>query len=105
MRFAVAIARRTRESGRADITAGVDEGGDRHLGFSQENAAGGEWLRGHPMSTASPDAARQVWWKPVLLALATTVAVTALSYLLPENYAATGVGLAFLAATYAFALR
>jgi len=51
------------------------------------------------------DAARQGLLKPLVVALGTTVGVTALSYLLPENYAATGVGLAFLAATYFFALR
>jgi len=39
------------------------------------------------------------------VAIATTALVTALSYLLPENYAATGVGLGFLAATYVVALR
>jgi membrane protease YdiL (CAAX protease family) len=35
----------------------------------------------------------------------TTIAVTALSYLLPDSAAATGVGLAFLAATYLVSLR
>ena len=45
------------------------------------------------------------WKKPILVALGTTLLVTVLSYLLPENYAATGVGLGFLAATYAVALR
>jgi membrane protease YdiL (CAAX protease family) len=43
--------------------------------------------------------------KPLLVAVATTLAVTALSYLLPESYAATGVGLGFLVATYVVALR
>ncbi len=42
---------------------------------------------------------------PLGVALLTTAVVTALSYLLPEKYAATGVGLGFLAATYAVALR
>lgn len=42
---------------------------------------------------------------PLLAALLTTLAVTALSYSLPDNLAATGVGLAFLAATYLLALR
>ena len=41
----------------------------------------------------------------VLVALATTAVVTGCSYLLPENYAATGVGFGFLAATYVVALR
>jgi membrane protease YdiL (CAAX protease family) len=57
------------------------------------------------LNAPSADAARQGWLKPVLVALGTTGAVTALSYLLPENYAATGVGLAFLAVTFVFALR
>jgi uncharacterized protein len=51
------------------------------------------------------DAARHGWIKPLAVAVATTAVVTALSYLLPESYAATGVGLGFLAATYAVALR
>lgn len=42
----------------------------------------------------------------VLLATAaTTVVVTAASYLLPERHAATGVGLCFLVATYVLVLR
>src|SRR4029453_2336123 len=57
------------------------------------------------LSADQADAARPGWLKPFLAALGTTVGVTALSYLLPENYAATGVGLAFLGATYVFALR
>lgn len=43
--------------------------------------------------------------KPLLAAIATTLTVTLLSYVMPPDYAATGVGLAFLAATYALALR
>ena len=39
------------------------------------------------------------------MAIGTTALVTALSYALPEDYAATGVGFAFLAVTYWFALR
>jgi membrane protease YdiL (CAAX protease family) len=42
---------------------------------------------------------------PLLVAVLTTVAVTALSYLLPEEHAATGVGLGFLVATYLTVLR
>lgn len=49
--------------------------------------------------------AAATWKKPALVAIATTAVVTALSYLLPEEHAATGVGLAFLAATYLVALR
>jgi uncharacterized protein len=45
------------------------------------------------------------WRKPLLVVALTTTAVTALSYLLPETYAATGVGLGFLAATYLVVLR
>jgi len=39
------------------------------------------------------------------VALGTTAVVTLLSYVLPEKYAATGVGLGFLVATYLVALR
>ncbi|MCU0682841.1 MAG: MrtC family glutamic-type intramembrane protease [Polyangiaceae bacterium] len=38
--------------------------------------------------------------EPLVAAAAATVVVTALSWLLPKEYAATGVGLAFLAATW-----
>lgn len=54
---------------------------------------------------AEPTPARSGFFLPLAVALATTAGVTALSYLLPEKYAATGVGLGFLAATYAVALR
>ncbi len=43
--------------------------------------------------------------RPIVVALATTALVTALSYLLPDSYAATGVGLGFLFATYLVVLR
>jgi hypothetical protein len=43
--------------------------------------------------------------RTLLIAILTTVVVTALSYLLPDRYAATGVGLAFLAATWWTVLR
>jgi len=43
--------------------------------------------------------------RPLLVAVLTTAVVTVLSYALPDSYAATGVGLAFLAATYLLALR
>lgn len=43
--------------------------------------------------------------KPLLCAIVTAFVVTVLSYVLPAEYAATGVGLAFLAATYWCALR
>lgn len=43
--------------------------------------------------------------RPLILAAVTTCVVTGLSYALPERFAATGVGLAFLAATWAGALR
>lgn len=42
---------------------------------------------------------------PLLVALATTVLVTVLSYALPLAHSAAGVGLAFLAVTYALVLR
>jgi membrane protease YdiL (CAAX protease family) len=43
--------------------------------------------------------------KPLAVALGVTAVVTALSYGLPDAYQATGVGLAFLVATYALVLR
>jgi uncharacterized protein len=43
--------------------------------------------------------------RALLVAFAVTAVVTALSYLLPERYAATGVGLAFLGATWLTVLR
>jgi membrane protease YdiL (CAAX protease family) len=43
--------------------------------------------------------------RPLLVAVATTALVTVLSYALPDSYAATGVGLAFLGVTYLLALR
>jgi membrane protease YdiL (CAAX protease family) len=45
------------------------------------------------------------WRRPLLVAVVTTACVTALSYWLPEEYAATGVGFGFLAATWWVALR
>lgn len=45
------------------------------------------------------------WKRPLLVAVATTALVTGLSYALPSAYAATGVGLAFLAVTYVLVLR
>jgi membrane protease YdiL (CAAX protease family) len=48
---------------------------------------------------------RASWRVPLAVAIGTTALVTALSYLLPDKYAATGVGLGFLAVTYAMALR
>src|SRR5688572_19321493 len=45
------------------------------------------------------------WKRPIAIALVTTACVTALSYLLPESFAATGVGLSFLVVTYFLALR
>lgn len=43
--------------------------------------------------------------RPLLVAVGTTLLVTVLSYSLPDSYAATGVGLAFLGVTYVLALR
>lgn len=43
--------------------------------------------------------------RALLIALAVTVLATVFSYGLPERYAATGVGLVFLAATYVTVLR
>ena len=43
--------------------------------------------------------------QPLLVALGVTVLATALSYLLPRSWAATGVGFTFLAATYWLVVR
>ncbi len=50
-------------------------------------------------------ARRQSLVKVLAAALLTTAVVTALSYLLPEKHQATGVGLAFLFATYVLVVR
>jgi membrane protease YdiL (CAAX protease family) len=52
-----------------------------------------------------PRPAAPPWRPPLLAALAVTALVTALSWLLPERYAATGVGLGFLGATWWLVLR
>ncbi|HTQ04458.1 MAG TPA: MrtC family glutamic-type intramembrane protease [Polyangiaceae bacterium] len=44
-------------------------------------------------------------WLAIGVTVATTAVVTCLSYGLPEQFQATGVGLAFLAATYVLVLR
>jgi uncharacterized protein len=44
-------------------------------------------------------------WRPLAVALLTTVVVTGLSYGLPDAYQATGVGLVFLLATHWLVLR
>jgi membrane protease YdiL (CAAX protease family) len=56
-----------------------------------------------PLSNAIPK--RPSAWEAIGVTLATTAFVTALSYGLPEQFQATGVGLAFLAATYVLVLR
>lgn len=43
--------------------------------------------------------------RPLLTALVTTIVVTAVSYLTPDRYAATAVGVTFLAATWWLVLR
>ena len=48
---------------------------------------------------------RPAWLVPVGIALGTSAVVTGLSYGMPDKYAATAVGLGFLAATYWVALR
>src|SRR5262245_7103189 len=45
------------------------------------------------------------WRRPVLAAIATTAVVTALSYFVPPEHAASAVGVAFFLATYVLALR
>lgn len=58
-----------------------------------------------PDGPAAPQHGRPAWLVPVGIALATSAVVTALSYGMPDKYAATAVGLGFLAATYWVALR
>lgn len=48
---------------------------------------------------------RADWRRPILAALATTAVVTALSYFVPPEHAASAVGVAFFLATYLLALR
>ena len=48
---------------------------------------------------------RRAWLVPVGIGLGTSAVVTGLSYGMPDKYAATAVGLGFLAATYWVALR
>jgi membrane protease YdiL (CAAX protease family) len=48
---------------------------------------------------------RTAWQRPVGVAVATTLVVTVLSYVVPDAHAASAVGLAFLAATFIFALK
>lgn len=69
------------------------------------------WASEHkvrPVSGIAQDAAPDrpsSWRRPLLIALLTTLAATLLAYALPDSYAATGVGLSFLFATYWAALR
>lgn len=58
-----------------------------------------------PVDPVAAPPGRREWLLPLGMALATTGAVTALSYGMPDKYAATAVGLGFLAATYWVALR
>jgi len=57
-----------------------------------------------PPSGPQP-AVRPTLWRPLVAAAITTAVVTALSYFAPERFAATAVGLAFLAATWWLVLR
>ncbi|MBX3183275.1 MAG: CPBP family intramembrane metalloprotease [Polyangiaceae bacterium] len=52
-----------------------------------------------------PTSSEPSWRRPVLVTLAVSAVVTALSYGLPADYAATGVGFSFLLATYWLAVR
>jgi len=53
----------------------------------------------------TPPSGAKAAWIAVGMAVATTLVVTALSYALPDTQQATGVGLAFLLATYWLVLR
>jgi membrane protease YdiL (CAAX protease family) len=56
-------------------------------------------------SSADEDDPQSSVRRVVLATLVTTIAVTVASYAAPEDYAATAVGMLFLAATYALVLR
>lgn len=58
-----------------------------------------------PAAEASRNPADRGRREPLIAALVTTAAVTALSYAVPDKYAATAVGMAFLAATWWLVLR
>jgi uncharacterized protein len=58
-----------------------------------------------PPSDPAPPERRPPLWRPLLAALVTTAVVTVASYLVPERYAATVVGVGFLAATWILVLR
>lgn len=60
-----------------------------------------------PDASHAPDAqhARRAWLRPVVATTLVTAVVTAASWLLPAKYAATGVGLCFLFATWLLVLR
>ena len=55
--------------------------------------------------TSKPNGGLAAALPPLGVAVATTAVVTAFSYLLPDAHQATGVGLTFLAVTYALVLR
>ncbi len=57
------------------------------------------------ISEKDDDAPRAPAWPPLVAALLVTLLVTALSWFLPSRYAATGVGLGFLGATWWLVLR
>lgn len=58
-----------------------------------------------PSSTSGLGAERVGWVRPLVASALVTVVVTACSWLLPSRFAATGVGLGFLAATWWLVLR
>ncbi len=55
--------------------------------------------------SAAAGAPASGWRRPLVVAVLTTGLVTVLSYGLPDRFAATGVGIAFLAVTWFLALR
>jgi membrane protease YdiL (CAAX protease family) len=58
-----------------------------------------------PPDVEPPSAPSSSAWRPLLAAAITTAVVTAAAYLAPERYAATVVGVCFLAATWWLVLR
>lgn len=88
-------------------------GSERVRGSVPDDSSGASKLDGDDVSAVLKERPRDARgstsasWRthPLSVALGTTLLVTALSYLLPLQHSATGVGLAFLAVTYWMVLR
>jgi uncharacterized protein len=72
---------------------------------SRKIASAQEKARLSGLATASAPAPRAGLWRALGVAAAVTLVATTLSYLLPESWAATGVGFTFLFASYWLVVR